>query len=306
VGCESDVEEDIEALSKDSSALQKITKAIAVVEAATEGGTDADAFRRQAQHRLASAAMQLHAEPRVPVAAGVQQGDELQYDQASPLLFEHIAYRRRSSPMQPSPDEQQDAQPTRVRRIRDALLDTGAAFNVVDVTTAKRMEREGAAKVVRWHVPSAFMTGGMSGVGGGCVVTVGKCKIECLLKDAGTGQWHAFTEDFEVIKGKRTFIVGMPFCAPKGRKGVHIDLGIDPVNSTERMLSVRHLDTDINTSLLSGEPAVAAQVQSVLNSKQPLVFTTEDCELKPWGETGVRMRLPVAAGDSLLCIPEGR
>ena len=72
------------------------------------------------------------------------------------------------------------------------------------------------------------------------------------------------------------------------------------------MLSVRHLDTDINTSLLSGEPAVAAQVQSVLNSKQPLVFTTEDCELKPWGETGVRMRLPVAAGDSLLCIPEGR
>ena len=42
--------------------------------------------------------------------------------------------------------------------------------------------------------------------------------------------------------------MGMPFCAPKGRKGVHIDLGIDPVNSTERMLSVRHLDTDINTS----------------------------------------------------------
>ena len=31
----------------------------------------------------------------------------------------------------------------------------------------------------------------------------------------------------------------------------------------------------------------------MVNSQQPLVFTTENCELKPWGETGVRVRLPV-------------
>ena len=85
------------ALSRDSSALQKITKAIAVV-GPRPRWDGCRRLSRQAQHRLASAAMQLNAEPRVPVAAGVQQGDELQYNQASPLLFEHIAYRRRSSP----------------------------------------------------------------------------------------------------------------------------------------------------------------------------------------------------------------
>ena len=40
----------------------------------------------------------------------------------------------------------------------------------------------------------------------------------------------------------------------------------------------------------------------MLNSKRPLVFTTEDPELKPWGETGVRMRLPVATGDDVLIL----
>ena len=56
------------------------------------------------------------------------------------------------------------------------------------------MEREGAegCAVAR---PIGIHDGRHVRVGGGCVVTVGKCKIEFLLKDAGTGQWHAFTGD---------------------------------------------------------------------------------------------------------------
>ena len=136
--------DEVEALSKGSSALQKITKAISAVTASANSGSDADAFRQQARHHLHSAAVQRLAEPRVSVAPGVQQGDEVGSAETSPLLFKHIAYRRRSELQQAAPDEQVGTQNHDVRRISDALLDTGASFNVVDAGTVKRMEREGA------------------------------------------------------------------------------------------------------------------------------------------------------------------
>ena len=97
-------------------------------------------------------------------------------------------------------------------------------------------------------------------------MAVGTCTIEFLLKDRASQKWHAFTEEFVVIKGKRTFIVGMPFCTPSNRPHVSINL-------SDESLSLEHCGTCISTALLSGEPALAAQVQLVMNAKCPLIFT---------------------------------
>ena len=85
---------------------------------------------------------------------------------------------------------------------------------------------------------------------------VGMCRLEFMLRDMHSGCWHKFREDFVVIDGKRTFIVGMPFCKPAER--THANINLDKMEVT--------LDHAVSNTLVT-----AALLHGCSRSSQPKV-----------------------------------
>ena len=119
----------------------------------------------------------------------------------TPCLFKAAAYRRT------------DISGTRagradLQRIRRMLCDIGASINVIDKCSVNEMARDGAANVVTFaksRVQPARVAGG------GTIHVLGKATLEFQLQDCDSGAWESFKEEFFVVEGKDTIILGNTF-----------------------------------------------------------------------------------------------
>ena len=204
----------------------------------------------------------------------------------SPALLKYAAYRLAPGTRKRPENLSVHGEAT-LGRLPSLLVDSGAALNALDDESAAEMEVSGDTKVIRWQ-EERIIPGGLQGVAGSSVVQVGTCVIEIALYDPGAAVWRCFDVEFQIIRGGRTRILGMPFL--KANRGV-LDLHADS-------LTCMHAGESFITPIATGEEAydqVLAQLEAgatAASAAQPLAYTTENFELSPWGWTSVQIATP--------------
>ncbi|KAL1499115.1 hypothetical protein AB1Y20_013627 [Prymnesium parvum] len=115
-------------------------------------------------------------------------------DESFPLHFENLAFQVGENA---------------IRRVRDAICDSGASFNVVDENTARHNERRGDPEVTWWRYEKAKS---LYAVSEAPVIVVGTCMMTILLKDELSRRWKKFNTHFFVIRFPQPrVILGVPF-----------------------------------------------------------------------------------------------
>ena len=192
-----------------------------------------------------------------------------------PCTFANAAYRR---------TEIQDGCAD-LRRIRNMLVDLGASISVLDKARAERMEREGAAEIVRYGhsvtVPARV-------AGGGYIAIVGIATIEFCLQDTHSGEWQVFKERFHLVEGSKTCILGMTFHAQR-------DLQLD-LNSGQATYSLDN-GAQFSTEIDIYAPGMVA---TAVVSSDPLVFTREKHTVVGWGFSTIKCAVPESFNGSVI------
>ena len=122
----------------------------------------------------------------------------------TPCYFRKAAYRSSAR------NENGEAH---LRKLKNLMLDLGAAISVMDIGTALELERRGAASVIRRLHAKAVEA---RVVGGGHIRCVGTARVEFNLQNEATGEWHSYVEKFQLIEGPATCILGNTFHARNG------------------------------------------------------------------------------------------
>ena len=165
-----------------------------------------------------------------------------------------------------------------IKRIHNMLVDLGASISVLDADRAARMARQGAAEIVRYRsatvVPARV-------AGGGYISIVGTATVEFCLRDAHTGEWRPFKEQFHLVEGSKTCILGVTFHKPRG---LLLDL-------EQRDVASYLLDdgTRFTTEVDVCAPGVVAAAAA---SSDPLVFSHSKTDITGYGFSTIRCRVP--------------
>ena len=192
-----------------------------------------------------------------------------------PCTFANAAYRRSEVK-----DQRAD-----LRRIRGMLNDLGASISVLDKARAERMERDGAADIVRYGhtvvVPARV-------AGGGYISIVGVATVEFCLQDSRTGEWRAFKERFHIVEGSATCILGMTFHAARDQK-VDLEAG----TTSYKLDDGSRFDTAVDIY-------APGMVATAVASSDPLVFTREKQDVIGWGFSMIRCAVPESFNGSVI------
>jgi hypothetical protein len=240
-----------------------------------------ECYSRQALHELGSGrlkdVLQKHNEK-----GGVIPGARMRTPQRTvpeavyrPCTFANAAYRR-------SEVREQRAD---LRRIRGMLNDLGASISVLDKARAERMERDGAADIVRYGhtvvVPARV-------AGGGYISIVGVATVEFCLQDAHTGEWRPFKERFHIVEGSETCILGMTFHAARNQR-VDLEAGI----TSYELDDGSRFDTMVDIY-------APGMVATAVSSSDPLVFTRDKQDVVGWGFSMIRCAVPESFNGSVI------
>ena len=174
-----------------------------------------------------------------------------------------------------------------LRRIRQMLVDLGASISVMDTRRAKRMERDGAADIVRYGhavvVPARV-------AGGGYISIVGIATIEFCLRDSNTSEWRTFKERFHLVEGSKTCILGMTFHA-----GRRLKLGLEEGRACYALDDGSAFETDVDIYA----PGMLA---TAVAASDPLVFTRETQDVVPWGCSIIEATVPESFNGSVVTL----
>ncbi|KAL1524596.1 hypothetical protein AB1Y20_019485 [Prymnesium parvum] len=186
-------------------------------------------------------------------------------DESYPLHFENLAFQVGENT---------------IRRVRDAICDSGASFNVVDENTARHNERRGGPEVTWWRSEKAEP---LYAVSGAPVIVVGTCMMTILLKDELSRRWKKFNTHFFVIRFPQPrVILGVPFMR---KTRMVVDVNSDTV-------SLYHQGDVMATKVTTGPSSMEFTINSVLDCTHPLAFTMEEYTIPAGAGLGVRVQLP--------------